>query len=163
MAMASVTCTCRICNKTFVRSEKFRSRSEANSWEAWAKKNFDLCNNCYRKQQAELIKKCVETIKVQYSLPELRGVSENQENYANILRDKHLAQNRITDQLNTVNKLLDHVKLDILQKEIDSSGKSKEDVLLGIFKGLRLDKEYAVLRISDAGKLIDVLKGEEVH
>lgn len=53
MAKATAHCKCKECGDEFVRTSTCRNRTEANSWEDWATKNFDLCSKCYYKQQKE--------------------------------------------------------------------------------------------------------------
>lgn len=49
MAQARAKCTCKECGAEFIRTATKRNRTEADSWEEWAKSTFDLCNECYKK------------------------------------------------------------------------------------------------------------------
>jgi len=51
MAKAIATCTCSRCGASFERSSIQRNRTEADSWEAWAKRNFTLCGACWMADQ----------------------------------------------------------------------------------------------------------------
>lgn len=53
MANATAICTCRKCGNTFQKIKKCYNRAEADSWEAWAQKNYDLCDSCYAAEQRE--------------------------------------------------------------------------------------------------------------
>lgn len=53
MAIAVATCTCRRCGAKFERRRKCLNRKEADSWEDWASKTFDLCPKCYGEEQRE--------------------------------------------------------------------------------------------------------------
>lgn len=52
MAKGTAHCHCRKCGAEFIR-EKVNcvNRKDANSWEEWAKKSYDLCTTCWQKQQ----------------------------------------------------------------------------------------------------------------
>lgn len=54
MAKATAHCKCRECGDDFIRTSTCRNRTEANQWEDWAAKNFDLCSKCYYKEQKEI-------------------------------------------------------------------------------------------------------------
>lgn len=56
MAKATAYCKCKICGNEFIRTTTRRNRTEADSWEEWAIRNFDLCPKCYYNQQRELEK-----------------------------------------------------------------------------------------------------------
>ncbi len=51
MAMASVTCKCKICGKEFVKTKSCHSRKEADEFEAWASVNCTLCPTCYGREK----------------------------------------------------------------------------------------------------------------
>lgn len=57
MAKASVKLICAKCGAEFKKEKYCTNRSAANSWEEWAKENFELCPDCekeaYRKAQKE--------------------------------------------------------------------------------------------------------------
>lgn len=57
MAQAYIICTCTTCGKEFTKTKTCKNRSEADSFEKWAKENIDTCPDCYkkirRKQEAE--------------------------------------------------------------------------------------------------------------
>ena len=69
MAKATATCTCRVCGGTFEKSTTCRNRSEADSWEAWAVKNFDLCPSCYGKQKMQQEREAGLIAKVRFDAP----------------------------------------------------------------------------------------------
>lgn len=54
MAIGKVICKCSICGKEFEKRAEKRNRTEADSWELWAKDNCTICSICYR---SKLIKK----------------------------------------------------------------------------------------------------------
>lgn len=56
MAKATAQCKCKICGESFIRTKICRNRTDADSWEDWAIANFDLCSQCYTKQQNEIEK-----------------------------------------------------------------------------------------------------------
>ena len=51
--MGNVTCTCKKCQNTFKKIRKFSSRKEADNWETFAVGYYDLCPDCYAKEQSE--------------------------------------------------------------------------------------------------------------
>lgn len=92
MAKARATCTCKTCGATFIRETIKRSRSEADSWEAWAAENIDTCPDCYRAQQQKK-EKSLEAARNQ-QLPQLLG-SEKQVAWANAIRNKMISENQV--------------------------------------------------------------------
>lgn len=53
MAKASVTITCSKCGAKFVKEKKCYNRTEADNWEAYAGRTYDICPSCYGKQMQE--------------------------------------------------------------------------------------------------------------
>jgi predicted enzyme related to lactoylglutathione lyase len=53
MARAVARCKCKKCGEAFTREKKCYNRNEADRWESWAEANFDLCGQCYAKEQKE--------------------------------------------------------------------------------------------------------------
>lgn len=51
MAKATAVCTCKKCGGTFEKSVKKANRREADAWEAWAVKTFDICPKCWGEEQ----------------------------------------------------------------------------------------------------------------
>lgn len=51
MAKATADCVCRICGEHFTRTQICRNRKDADSWEEWAAKTFDLCPEHYKEEQ----------------------------------------------------------------------------------------------------------------
>lgn len=92
MAKAIATCTCKTCGATFTRETIKRSRSEADSWEAWAVENIDTCPDCYRAQQQQK-EKALEAARSS-QLPHLQG-SEKQVAWANAIRNKMISENQV--------------------------------------------------------------------
>ena len=93
MAIAKITLTCTECGNTFEHRKECRNRSEADSHEAWAKENIDLCPACYRARQQRNAQAAVMAALEKHgiNLPELAGVSEKQIAYAKSVRDGILA------------------------------------------------------------------------
>lgn len=53
MAKATARCTCKDCGQEFVKEKKCQNRTDANNWEAYAERTYDLCPKCWGKQQRE--------------------------------------------------------------------------------------------------------------
>lgn len=53
MAKAIAECKCKKCGEYFERVKLCRNRKEADSWETWASKYFDLCPDCYEEECTE--------------------------------------------------------------------------------------------------------------
>ena len=47
MANATVMCKCEKCGKEFMKEKICRNRTEADSFEEWAKENCTECPECY--------------------------------------------------------------------------------------------------------------------
>lgn len=71
MAIAKLECMCCRCGNTFIIRREFRNRSEANNWIEWSKthNNYDLCSECYRKEQDKAIAEKADAL----NMPELTG------------------------------------------------------------------------------------------
>ena len=85
MALATTTCTCRICGAEFVHRAKKCNRTDANNYAAWAAANIGLCPACYHAQMQE--QQAAENAKKAevFRLPALAG-SPKQLAWANDLR-----------------------------------------------------------------------------
>lgn len=66
MAKARAMCTCKHCGATFEKTNKCYNRKEADSWEAWASEHFDLCPECYAKEQSKKLMQG-EVVEMHYS------------------------------------------------------------------------------------------------
>lgn len=90
MAIATATCTCATCGKTFeVRAQK-QNRRDADAWEIWAADHLDECTDCYkarrqRERDEERARAAAEAQEMGW--PELTG-SEKQIAWANTLREE---------------------------------------------------------------------------
>lgn len=84
MARAIATCTCKHCGKTFEKVKFCANRTEADSFEAWAKDNCNECPDCFKAR----MQKMDDEFYAKYQLPEIKGVSEKQVAYAESLRKK---------------------------------------------------------------------------
>jgi hypothetical protein len=70
MAKASVKLVCKECGNEFCREKNgFRNRSEADSWEEWAKANIDLCPECWHNAQVEAMKKDETPVTIKVTAP----------------------------------------------------------------------------------------------
>lgn len=57
MAKATAHCTCRVCGKEFIKEKRnCYNRREADSWESWAERNYNLCQSCWIEEQKQLEK-----------------------------------------------------------------------------------------------------------
>lgn len=65
MAKASVKCLCKHCGATFISEKKCCNRRDADSWEKWAVAHFDMCPECFKKEQAEKLSKG-EVVEMKY-------------------------------------------------------------------------------------------------
>ena len=69
MARGIATCTCATCGKQFEKIVFRSKRSEADSWVAWAERNYDQCPDCWKAAQEAVAKAEAEKA----GLPELTG------------------------------------------------------------------------------------------
>lgn len=53
MARARAHCKCKKCGEVFTREKKCCNRNDADRWESWTEANFDLCGQCFAKEQKE--------------------------------------------------------------------------------------------------------------
>lgn len=87
MAIATATCVCRNCGKTFEFSRPKRNLSIADSFSAWAKDNVDLCPDCYRSER----RTAINDLETAYRLPELTG-SAKQIYWARSIRYRYVRE-----------------------------------------------------------------------
>lgn len=88
MAIARATCKCATCGKEFEKTTVKRNGKEADSWEKWAAKNFDECDECRQKRiQEERAAENMNAAKAaeDLGLPKLDG-SEKQVAWAETIR-----------------------------------------------------------------------------
>ena len=118
MAQGKAICTCKKCGAKFVRIKECHNRAEADSFEAWAIENCDLCNDCYKEEKnglraAENAKneQEYENAKEQYNLPTITGVSEKQTRYADSLRKRFVTKyHSLLDKYDRVRESLESEK-----------------------------------------------------
>lgn len=67
MAKAKAICKCRKCGATFESTKICYNRKEADNWEAWASEHFDLCPDCYAKEQSAKAMNSAEVVEMHYS------------------------------------------------------------------------------------------------
>ena len=83
MAIAKIELTCRCCGKTFTMRKECHNRTEADSFETWAKQNIDMCLKCRdEKLRSAELASVAETIG---ELPALTG-SVKQISWASSIR-----------------------------------------------------------------------------
>lgn len=87
MAIAKIELTCRCCGKTFTMRKECHNRAEADSFEAWAEQNIDMCLKCRdeKRRSAELAS-VAESID---ELPALTG-SAKQISWASSIREDRI-------------------------------------------------------------------------
>ena len=141
MATVTVTCTCRHCGKSFEHRASRRNTREAENYAAWAKDNITQCRDCY--YAATLSK--AEALVEELALPQITGASDKQISYAVAERAIYLANN--ADRLRE------------LAQRINDMPNSQLPALIATAKRAtgRLPADFAVLLLSDAGELLDVL------
>ena len=114
MAIATATCTCATCGKTFeVRAQK-QNRRDADAWEIWAVDHLDECTDCYkarrsRERDENHARAAAEAQEMGW--PVLTG-SEKQIAWANTLREE------------IIGKLNDYLE--------DAEADPKTDLIIGI-------------------------------
>lgn len=114
MAVGNANCKCKECGKSFIVSRRCANRTDANNFEKYAEVMYDVCPECYKKQQIELrkqrIAKETEMLKektAEIELPELSG-SEKQIAWANTIRAKYVCTALQLNKLRT--PLLDWIR-----------------------------------------------------
>ena len=162
MAMAKVKCTCSACGKEFTVKRDCFSRKDADSFEAWAAQHFTLCRDCYTAEIKDDCKTKAEAIISKYNLPEIKGVSEKQINYATELRNRFLTS--VTDdQLTNATNFDALCQADNGKKIINDLAAQKHDGDINkaraeILRDADLFELYTLLSESNAGKIIELLR-----
>lgn len=158
MAKAKVELICATCGEKFIIDKTCYNRKEADNWEAYMSKRTDLeCTKCYaermRQENHEKAMKLEET----YELPVIIGVSEKQTAYATKLRNNHIAS--YGDKLKLAYKIAAnlHAYCRAYNKK-NNTELTSDEYLSYALKEYRIEKEYKLLSLSTAGKIIDLLK-----
>lgn len=151
MAKAKVTCTCQKCEKEFNAERICRNRRSADEWESWAADNYVLCPACYAEQKAEADAKKVKDAGIVF--PVLEAVSEKQLNYAEKVR--------LQFALDELDELVDVAEvLSCSKEELVARCDGDYEKVWEAFQS-NCKKHIAVLRETDAGKLLDIMLKRE--
>lgn len=176
MAQARITLTCSCCGKSFDHRHTCYNRSEANSYEEWARENITLCPDCYASSRRESeMERFMASLPEGHRLPELTGASDKQIAYASRLRESFIRRS-IIGRIDIADYLAycDEIRLDRLdpaecEQSAAEAGQSVADwyaqqrctelcFVYGITARDTVAKIDAIFAISDAGRLIEALK-----
>ena len=155
MAKATAYCTCKHCGAKFEKTLGFCSRSNADAWLKTAADRYDECSDCYKARIASEQDSKIACL----GLPQISGVSDKQIAYATSLRRSFAYINfdrmDIAQQIRDFN--VDELKqcFDADDKEIPADVAEARRVLAARYD---VKKEYKLCIISDAGKIIDLLR-----
>lgn len=150
MAKAKATCKCIVCGNEYIREKICRNRAEADNWVKWTEEHPGECYECYNKR----IKEERKEIASKYNLPEIKGVSEKQINYAKSLRDKYIAGNE--KKFDDVANILAMPQEEI-QKAAEQQGKTYEEFFTEGLEFLGLLTAHKLTKMSSAREIIDIL------
>ena len=183
MAIARLNIKCTECGEDIEIRRNCFNRKEADNYEVWAAQNIKLCNKCrFEKQKAESLKDLSEFIK---SLPEIVGKSEKQITYAKNLRENLIFKNRDRFGSITVDyfrnklkqlvqipdeKLVDYSKcvngylLGNVEITMENVRKYRNLIRCAVFacSKTQMTLEMFSFVMSDAGKIIDCIKNQEI-
>lgn len=155
MAKATAICKCDTCGEEFVKEKICRNRADADNWEMWAKNNCKECPDCFRKRLAAERENKASEIKAKYNLPEIEGGSEKQANYANMLRDRYVAEHSTAFE---VAKEIADVPVEEVEKAAIENGMTVEAVINENLEYYGATKAYKLMTMSKASEIIDLLR-----
>lgn len=159
MAIAHVTITCSICGCTFTHRATKHTRSEADSYEAWAIANITTCPDCHRKQQTDsaAIKVADELAALGIALPKVSGVSDKQVAYAESVRTRYLATNikRIKNWQIYMQTISDEAKYAEYAAACEKAGITAEQAFAQIRARYDFDTLETMLTCSEARGILD--------
>ena len=155
MAKATAICKCDTCGKEFTKEKICHNRVDADNWETWAKSNCNECPDCFRKRMAAERERKAGEIKEKYNLPKIEAVSEKQENYANILRDRYVSEHSAAFE---AAKEIADVPVEEVEKVAVENGMTVEDVINENLEYYGVTKAYKLMMMSKASEIIDLLR-----
>lgn len=157
MAKAHATCTCARCGKQWTAEATKNNRKDADAWAEWAAENYTVCPECYhefkKSEQEEKEQKIYD--KYVDVLPEITNGSEKQIKYADDLRRKYIANNEIF--IRKMQALLQNYNPTTVETAAASKGMPVDVFWHDWLDSHWLSQANAVLTLSDAGKLIEIL------
>lgn len=159
MAIARFDMTCYSCGKLFeVRREK-HNRSEANDYEAWAKRTGMLCPDCYRKHIRDQEDRQVADAlnKNGIVLSDLSGVSEKQIAYAQSIRSRMLRDNM--SYIGVYAKYLENSKKlstdPTFLKQCEDRGMTFDQACMDALRHAHLESLHVALTAKTAREILD--------
>lgn len=185
MAIAKVNIKCKECGEYFEIRKKCFNRTEADNYEMWASDNITLCKKCrFENKKAADMEEVSDFVK---SLPEIVGKSEKQIAFAKNLRDnlilelKSSLKNISADYFREIMKQLvnvsddklvewakvlqQHCLLECVEVTKENLYKYKNEIRTWILKKSKtpVTVEMFSFVLSDAGKIIDCIKNNELN
>lgn len=155
MAKATACCTCKHCGAKFEKTLSFCSRSNADAWLKTAADRYDECSDCYKARIASEQDSKIACL----GLPQIIGVSDKQIAYATSIR-RSFAYSKF-DRMDIAQQIRDF-NVDELKQCFDADGKDMPTDISEARRSLadRYDvkKEYKLCIISEASKIIDLLR-----
>ena len=155
MAKATAYCTAKHCCASLEKTLRFYSRSEAASWIKTAANRYDECSDCYKARKISEQDAKIACL----GLPQISGVSDKQIAYATSLRRSFAYSN--FDRMDIAQQIRDF-NVDELKQCFDADGKDMPTDISDARRALsvRYDvkKEYKLCIISEASKIIDLLR-----
>lgn len=160
MAKATATCICATCGKEFIVEATCYNRKDANNFESYATEHYDECKDCYLSRIKDAAEKRANALIEKYNLPEITGVSEKQITYANNLRRNFLnsCSEKKFEFAATADSLLADRQEALQALANEHCAGNIEEAKIRVLEAYGLLKYYTLLRESNAGKIIELLK-----
>ena len=160
MAKATAKCICATCGKEFIVEKKCFNRADADNFESYAVEHYHECKDCYSLRIKAAAEKRAKALIEKYNLPEITGVSEKQIAYANNLRRDFLnsCNEKKFEFATTADSLLADRQETLQALADEHCAGNIEEAKIRALEAYGLLKYYTLLRESNAGKIIELLK-----
>ena len=90
MSTAKIKSICKTCGKPFEITKECFCKAAAESYESYAEDYFSECKSCYAVRMKKENAEKASVLIAKYNLPEIKGVTVKQIEYANSLRNRWL-------------------------------------------------------------------------
>lgn len=152
MAVATVQCVCDTCGEKFEIRRKFKTRKEADNWEAYMDGKTDTCVSCWKKEKEDRDAKTA----AKYNLPAIEGASEKQIAYAEKLRNKYVAEK--TEKIDYYLKIIEKTKTEEYLDACEKANQDPKEYLDKFLKHKRLEHIAELMCEKQASAIIDMCK-----
>ena len=160
MAKAKAKCICATCGKEFTVEATCYNRADADNFESYAVEHYHECKDCCSSRIKAEAEKRANALIEKYNLPEITGVSEKQIAYANNLRRIFLnsCNEKKFEFAATADSLLADRQEKLRALADEHCGGNIEEAKIRALEAYGLWDYYTLLRESNAGKIIELLK-----